>query len=105
VSACAQQDSRREQLSSTWTDNSGNLWLFTGIGLTSTEPPISNLPGYFGELWEYTGTQNYFGGCANSWNLISSTGSPTPRWGAVPGPTLQRGTSCSSAARTAHWTS
>jgi len=72
--------------SSTWTDSGGNLWLFTGTGLTSTEPPISNLPGYFGELWEYTGTQNYRGGCANSWDLISpapATPTPTPRWGAV----------------------
>ena len=71
--------------SSTWTDNSGNLWLFTGNGFTSTQPPISNLPGYFGELWEYIGTQNYGGGCGNVWTLITplSASTPTPRWGAV----------------------
>ena len=85
VTACPPVSNRTpggSNYSSTWTDNSGNLWLFTGIGFTSTEPPVSDLPGYFGELWEYTGTQNYFGSCGNVWTLIPASG-PTPRWGAV----------------------
>ncbi len=51
--------------SATWTDNSGNLWLLTGHGLTSTTPPPSNQPGFFNELWEFTGTANYEGSCSN----------------------------------------
>jgi hypothetical protein len=74
--------------SATWTDLSGNLWLLTGQGFTSDTPPPSNLPGFFNELWEFTGTQNYGGSCNNVWTRIRpnnpSTG-PTPpgRWGAV----------------------
>jgi len=73
------------QYSSTWTDNNGNLWLLTGIGFTSTtSPPPSNLPGYFNELWEFTGTANYGGSCTNLWTLITpSNFGPSPRWGAV----------------------
>jgi hypothetical protein len=72
--------------SATWTDNSGNLWLLTGLGFTSTTPPVSNLPGYFGELWVYTGTANYRGSCGNVWTLVRppSTGPiPAGRWGAI----------------------
>jgi hypothetical protein len=73
------------QYSSTWTDNSGNLWLLTGVGFTSTTtPPPANLPGYFNELWEFTGTNNYGGGCGNLWTLVTPSGSTPPgRWGAV----------------------
>lgn len=72
------------QYSSTWTDNNGNLWLLTGIGFTSTTPAPSNLPGYFNELWEFTGTQNYGGGCGNYWSLVTPASfGPTGRWGAV----------------------
>ena len=76
--------------SSTWTDLQGNLWLFTGIGLTSTSPPISTFPGTFGELWEFTGTGFYGGSCNNVWSLIypnvapaPSTNTPSGRWGAT----------------------
>jgi hypothetical protein len=70
--------------SATWTDSSGNLWLLTGQGFTSATPPPSNLPGFFNELWEFTGTANYGGSCNNAWTLVRPTG-PTPpgRWGAV----------------------
>jgi hypothetical protein len=69
--------------SSTWTDKSGNLWLLTGYGLTSTSPPPSTLPGYFNEMWEYTGTANYFGSCGNIWTLVGSGPGVGGRWGAV----------------------
>ncbi len=70
--------------SATWTDNSGNLWLLTGDGFTSTTPPPSNQPGFFNELWEFTGTANYSGSCGNVWTLVRSTGTtPTGRWGAI----------------------
>jgi hypothetical protein len=73
------------QYSSTWTDNSGNLWLLTGVGFTSTtSPPLSTLPGYFNELWEFTGTANYGGSCGNLWTLVTPSGAtPSGRWGAV----------------------
>jgi len=73
--------------SATWTDNTGNLWLLTGDALTSTTPPPSNQPGFFNELWEFTGTSNYRGSCGNVWALVRplSPPGPTPvgRWGAV----------------------
>jgi hypothetical protein len=70
--------------SATWTDNSGNLWLLTGQGFTSTTPPPSNQPDFFDELWVYTGTGNYTGSCNNVWTLVRATGSTPPeRWGAV----------------------
>jgi hypothetical protein len=70
--------------SSSWTDNKGNLWLLTGIGFTSSIPHFSTLPGYFSEMWEFTGTANYRGSCGNLWTLVSTaTGNPPGRWGAV----------------------
>ena len=73
--------------SATWTDNTGNLWLLTGDGFTSSTPPPSNQPGFFNELWVFTGTNNYGGSCGNFWTLVrpASLGAPTPvgRWGAV----------------------
>ena len=78
--------------SPTWTDNTlnGNLWLLTGDGFTSTSPPIATLPGFFNELWVFTGTNNYTGSCNNVWTLVPlnvapnpPTNPPTPRWGAV----------------------
>jgi hypothetical protein len=73
--------------SATWTDNNGNLWLLTGQGLTSTTPPPSNQPGFFNELWEYTGTAIYSGSCSNLWTLVRPPTPPGPmptgRWGAI----------------------
>jgi hypothetical protein len=70
--------------SSSWTDNNGNLWLLTGIGFTSLTPPPSTLPGFFSELWEYTGTANYRAGCGNLWTLVAPANfNPPARWGAV----------------------
>src|SRR5882724_1164902 len=68
----------------TWTDLSGNLWLFGGYGYSS-DSSIPNQPGFFGEMWEYTntGTANYSGGYGDEWHQISKTSSPVPRWGAV----------------------
>jgi hypothetical protein len=72
--------------SSTWTDLSGNLWLLTGYGFTSATPPLAQ-PGFFGELWEYTGTPNYNGSCNNVWTLVRPPTPPGPmpsgRWGAI----------------------
>jgi len=73
----------------TWTsaDTSGNptLWLFGGYGLTfpsSLTPPATEL----NDMWEYVGTQNYFGSFSNYWNNVKaplSVGAPTVRQGAV----------------------
>lgn len=71
--------------SSTWTDTNGNLWLLTGDGFSSASPPPTQ-PGFFNELWEFTGTQNYGGNCTNFWTLINQTPMfpfPSARWGAV----------------------
>jgi Galactose oxidase, central domain len=71
--------------SSTWTDLQGNLWLLTGYGFTSSTPQPSVLPGFFNELWEFTGTANYEGGCGNFWTRVTPTGTsiPSERWGAI----------------------
>jgi hypothetical protein len=73
--------------SSTWTDKNGNLWLLTGIGLTSTTPPLNVQPQFFNELWEFMGAANYDGSCGNVWTLVrpASALAPTPagRWGAI----------------------
>jgi N-acetylneuraminic acid mutarotase len=76
----------------TWTDFNGNLWLFGGYGLTFTvglTPPATEL----NDMWEYTGTQNYFGSYYNYWNNLQPAygpSEPAPRAGAVtwtqPGP-------------------
>ncbi len=69
----------------TWTDSNGNLWLFGGYGLTYTPsltPPATDL----NDMWEYTGTQNYFGSFLNYWNNLVpaySGSGPEPRQGAV----------------------
>jgi N-acetylneuraminic acid mutarotase len=70
----------------TWTDLSGNLWLFGGYGLTFS-PGITPPPIELNDMWEYTGTQNYFGSYGNYWkNLIPDLGgvnAPAPRTGAI----------------------
>ncbi len=68
----------------TWTDLNGNLWLFGGFGLTYTAgftPPATEL----NDMWEYVGTQNYFGGYGNFWNNLipDLTAGPSPRDGVV----------------------
>jgi len=67
----------------TWTDLSGNLWLFSGFGF-SHDSTVPNQPGFFQEMWKYTGTTNYFGGFGNFWQQQTLAGPiPDPRWGAV----------------------
>lgn len=68
---------------STWTDSVGNLWLLTGSSHDIAKP---NVDVFFGEMWTYTGTQNYDGGLGNYWTLVppgQGAPVPTPRWGAV----------------------
>jgi hypothetical protein len=66
----------------TWTDLSGNLWLFSGYGFSS-DSTIPLQPSFFNEMWVYTGTQNYFGGYANCWTQVTPPAAPSARWGAV----------------------
>jgi Galactose oxidase, central domain len=51
----------------TWTDSSGNLWLFGGYGYDGQSPAIL---GFLNDLWEYTGGQWVFvsGGATNMAN-------------------------------------
>jgi len=68
----------------TWTDNTGKLWLLTGEGFTSSTPPPSTQPAFFGEMWVFSGTANYTGSCGNVWTLVRTPGTmPPQRWGAV----------------------
>lgn len=53
----------------TWTDLSGNLWMFSGYG-NSYDSLIKPEPLYLDELWEYTGTAEY--------NCLVSSCLPTP---------------------------
>lgn len=67
--------------SSTWTDSVGNLWLLTG---SSHTVGASNVTAFFGEMWEFQGTQDYDGGWDSYWSKIAiSAPTPTPRWGAT----------------------
>jgi Galactose oxidase, central domain len=69
----------------TWTDNSGNLWLFSGYGY-SHDSTIPNQPSMFNEMWAYQGTGNYFAGYDNYWMMVSpvaNNSAPPARWGAV----------------------
>jgi N-acetylneuraminic acid mutarotase len=66
----------------TWTDLSGNLWLFGGYGY-NWDPTVTPQPWWFNDLWEYQGTQDYFSGIPDGWTQIAEKSSPTQRWGAV----------------------
>src|ERR1700722_16399237 len=68
----------------TWTDLNGNLYLFGGYGY-NWDPTVTPQPWYFGDFWEYTGTQYYFAGYNNGWHQLaeSISAGPIPRWGAV----------------------
>jgi len=70
----------------TWTDCNNNLWLFGGRGYTSAPsgltPPFIDL----NDMWEYVGTQNYFGSYFNYWNNLipaESGAGPAPLDGAA----------------------
>jgi hypothetical protein len=74
------------RLPATWTDNNGNLWLFSGYGYpTNSNAPLQ--PWWFQEMWEFVGTgiANYQGNYSNFWSLIApSAGSiPDARTGGV----------------------
>lgn len=67
----------------TWTDLNGNLWLFGGYGY-NWDPSVTPQPTFFSDLWEYSGTQNYFAGFPNGWEQLAEVSvGPVPRWGAV----------------------
>ncbi len=66
----------------TWVDGSGNLWLFGGEGwdIPATPQPIR-----LNDMWEYTGTNQYYGGYYTYWVQTNANGSagPSQRWGSV----------------------
>jgi hypothetical protein len=71
----------------TWTDNSGNLWMFGGYGYSSVTSQVPQ-PWWYTEMWNYvgTGTANYQGSYNDYWAMIApAMASPVPagRWGAV----------------------
>ncbi len=73
----------------TWTDSSGNLWMFSGFGF-SWDSTIKIQPLYLDELWEFKGTQDYnclASGClprpGNGWLLVKPTVAPNARTGAT----------------------
>jgi Galactose oxidase, central domain len=72
----------------TWTDLAGNLWLFGGYGYNYAS--VGTQAYEQEDMWEYTGTDNYFAGILNYWNFITPLPPPAPpalvpypRWGAV----------------------
>lgn len=71
------------QYSSTWTASNNDLWILTGYGFTSTNPPIATLPFLTGEMWKHQYSQIYRGACASYWVAITPSNPPPPRWGAV----------------------
>jgi hypothetical protein len=67
---------------STWTDPSGNLWMFSGFGF-SWDNTIKVQPLFLDEVWEFTGTSDYnclVPNCLprspNGWTLASSAKPP-----------------------------
>lgn len=70
----------------TWTDCNNNLWLLGGYGYTSTPSGLTPPTFDLNDMWEYTGTQNYFGGYYHYWNNLipaDSGAGPPPLDGAV----------------------
>lgn len=71
----------------TWTDNAGNLWMFSGYGYSCASPCDSALapePWWYQEMWNYTGTAAYAGSYNNYWSLIPASSTvPSGRWGSV----------------------
>jgi hypothetical protein len=70
------------RLPATWTDVNGNLWLFGGYGY-NWDSTVSPQPAFFSDMWEYSGTGNYFGSIFNGWTQLAEFSNPTARWGAV----------------------
>ncbi len=75
----------------TWTDNSGNLWLFGGYGYTQTTDPV-NQPWWQNDMWVYNGSLSYYEGVGVYWDLHAIVEPPLPaaqipqpsgRWGSV----------------------
>jgi hypothetical protein len=72
----------------TWVDNSGNLWLFGGLGW---DIPTTSESIFLNDIWEYSGTQSYYGGYNNNastyWVQVQPnepvTPAPVQRWGVV----------------------
>lgn len=56
-----------------WTDPSGNFWLFGGLGADST-----GVSGYLNDLWEYTPGDN---GVAGEWTWLSGSNLVDPNGG------------------------
>jgi Galactose oxidase, central domain len=61
----------------TWTDAAGHLWLFGGYGYTYNTQ-VGPQPFFLDEMWVYYGSQDYFGGFNDYWDLISPLPSPAP---------------------------
>src|ERR1700723_1392735 len=69
----------------TWTDLSGNLWMFSGYGFSLSVTDGPN-PWYHQEMWTYNGAglANYDGSFDVNWDMVTPTGAPPAgRWGAV----------------------
>jgi len=69
----------------TWTDTSGNLWMFSGYGYSSVSSQVPQ-PWWYQEMWNYANTADYGGSYSDYWSLVPpATGTTVPvgRWGAV----------------------
>ena len=69
VSTAVAQPGGRRAGAVTWTDGRGNLWLFGGYGDDDTSP--NPTPGYFNDLWKFSGGQ---------WTWVSGD-STSNQWG------------------------
>ena len=71
---------------SSWTDRSGNLWLFGGIGIGSTAPPYGGGK-WLNDLWEFNPSTREWawmsGGSTGQSAVYGALGTPAP--GNVPG--------------------